>query len=124
MCLLYSSDNWPWKADALKIAWNGLEGCRKVPKVVHFSNQRGLMLGAILQNFISLSIKRVRSSFFAQIEAEIKVIPHKKLISENNPFKGMTLVSKSTVKSQNVRLGVGSQVQMPRMGRGTTFKSW
>jgi len=56
MCLLCISDDWPCKADALKIAWGGGEGHRKVPKVVHFGSLRGLVLGAILKNFISLSI--------------------------------------------------------------------
>ena len=56
MCLLCISDDWPCKADVLKIAWGGLEGHGKVPKVVHFGGLRGLVLGAILKNFISLSI--------------------------------------------------------------------
>ena len=56
MCLLCISDDWPCKADVLKIAWGGLEGHRKVPKVVHFGSLRGLVLGDILKNFISLSI--------------------------------------------------------------------
>ena len=56
MYLLFSSDNWPWKADALKIAWGGVKGRRNVPKVVHFGILQGLMLGAVFQNFISLSI--------------------------------------------------------------------
>ena len=81
MYLLFGSNNWPWKADALKIAWGGVKGRRKVPKVVHFGILRGLVLGAIFQrNFISLSIHRVRGSFFAQIKATIKEIPYKKLI--------------------------------------------
>ena len=98
MCLLCSSDNWPCKADALKILWGGVEGHRKVPKAVHFWGLRGLVLGAILQNFITLSIQRVKSSFFVQIEAEVKGISHKKLISKSDVFKGMLLVSKSRVK--------------------------
>ena len=57
------------------------------------------MFGAIFQNFISLSIRGVRGSFFAQIKAEIKEIPHKKLISKKDPCEGMILVSKSTGKS-------------------------
>ena len=77
------------------------------------------MLGAILQSFISLSIHGVRSSFFAQIEAEINLISHKKLISKSNLFEGMILVSKSMVKSQSSHLGIGSQVQTPGMGRST-----
>ena len=56
ICLLCISDDWPRKADALKLAWGGGEGHRKVPKVVHFGSLRGLVLGAILKNFISLSI--------------------------------------------------------------------
>ncbi len=99
--LLCSSDNWSCKADTLKIAWAGLEGHRKVPKVVQFGDLRGLVLGAILQNFISLSIQRVRSSFFVQIEAEVKGISHKKLISKRDFFEWMLLVSKSRVKYQN-----------------------
>ena len=76
------------------------------------------MLDAILQNFISLSIQGVRSSFFAQIEAEIKEIPHKKLILKIKPFEGMILIS--TVKSQNSRFSLlGSQVQTPRTGLDT-----
>ena len=59
------------------------------------------MLGAILQNFITLSIQRVKSSFSVQIEAEVKGISHKKLISKSDFFEGMLLVSKSRVKSQN-----------------------
>jgi len=78
-----------------------VEGHRKVPKVVHIGSLRGLALGAILQTFISLSIQRVRSSFFVQIEAEVKGISHKKLISKSDFFEGMLLVSKSRVKSQN-----------------------
>ena len=57
------------------------------------------MFGAIFQIFISLSIQGVRGSFFAQIKAEIKEIPHKKLISKKDPCEGMILVSKSTGKS-------------------------
>ena len=79
------------------------------------------MLDAILQNFISLSIEGVRSSFLAQIEAEIKEIPHKKLILKIKPFEGMILIS--TVKSQNSRLGNESQVKRPSMGQGTIFLS-
>ena len=101
MYLLFGSNNWPWKADALKITWGGVKGRRKVPKVVHFGILRGLVLGAIFQNFISLSIHRVRGSFFAQIKATIKEIPHRKLILKRDPFEGMIFVSKSTVKSQN-----------------------
>ena len=80
MHLLFSSGNWPWKADALKIAEGGVKGHRKVPKVVPFGILRCLVLGVIFQNFISLSIHGVRGSFFAQIEAAIKEIPYKKLI--------------------------------------------
>ena len=112
MYLLFSSDNWPWKADALQIACGGVEGRRKVPIVVHFGILRELVLFAIFQTFISLSIQWVRGSFFAQIEAVIKEIPHKKLILKKDPLKRMILVSKSTVKSQNSRLPAGSQVQM------------
>ena len=36
-----------------------------------------------------------------QIEAEVKGISHKKLISKSDFFEGMLLVSKSRVKSQN-----------------------
>ncbi len=67
----------------------------KVPKVVHLGGLKGLVLGAILQNFISLSIQGVRSSFFVQIEAEVKNISDKKLISKKDLFEGMRLVSKS-----------------------------
>ena len=80
------------------------------------------MLGAIFQSFISLSIEGVRRSFFAQIEAAIKEIPHKKLISKKDRFEGMILVSRSTLKCQNSRLGVGSQVQMPGTGQGALLK--
>ena len=53
-----------------------------VPKVVHFGVLRRLVLKleAIFQNFISLSIQGVRSSFFVQIEAKVKEMSHKKLI--------------------------------------------
>ena len=95
-----------------------MEVHRKVPKVVHIGSLRGLALGAILQTFISLSIQRVRSSFFVQIEAEVKGISHKKLISKSDLFESMLLVSKSRVKSKNARLVVESQVHMPRMGWG------
>ena len=78
-----------------------MEGHRKVPKAVHLGGLRGLVLGAILQNFITLSIQRVKSSFFVQIEAEVKGISHKKLISKSDFFEGMLLVSKSRVKYQN-----------------------
>ena len=101
--------------------WGGVECHRKVPKVVHFGVLRGLVLGTILQNFISLPIQGVRSSFFVQIEAEVKEISHKKLISKNDLFEGMLFVSKSTVKSQNSRLAVESQVQMQGTGRGEFF---
>ena len=121
MCLLCSSGNWPCKVDAHKIAWGGVEGHRKVPKVLPFGGLRGLVLGAILQNFISLSIQGVRSSFFVQIEAEVKNISDKKLISKSDLFEEMHLVSKSKLKSQHSRLGVESQVQMPRTGQGTIF---
>ena len=57
MYLLFSSDNWPWEADALQIACGGVEGRRKIPIVVHFGILRELVLGAIFQNFISLSIQ-------------------------------------------------------------------
>ena len=88
-----------------------------------FWGLRGLVLSIILQNFISLSIQGVRSSFFVQIEAEVKEISHKKLILKSDPFEGMILVSKSMVKSQNSHLDVGSQVQMPRTEQGTFYKS-
>ena len=117
MCLLCSSDNWSCKADTLNIAWGGVEGHRKVPKVVHYGGLRGLVLGAILQNFISLSIQRVRSSFFVQIEAEVKGISHKKLISKSDVFKGMLLVSKSRVKSQNPRT-LALKARYRRQGQG------
>ena len=100
MCLLCSSDNWPCKADALKISWGGVDGHRKVPKAVHFWGLRGLVLGAILQNFITLSIQRVKSSFFVQIEAEVKGISHKKLISKIDLFESTLLVSKSGLKKK------------------------
>ena len=117
MCLLCSSDNWPCKADALKIASGGVEGHRKVPKVVYFGGLRGLVLGTILQNFISLSVQRVRSSFFVQIEAEVKGSSHKKLISKSDFFEGMLLVSKSRVKYQNPRtLALGARYR--RQGQG------
>ena len=93
-----------------------MEGRRKVPKVVHFGCLRGLALGAILQNFISLSIQRVRSSFLVEIEAEVKGISHKKLISKRDIFEGLLLVSKSTIKSQNSHFGIlGSQVKTQRI---------
>ena len=103
--------------------WGGVECHRKVPKVVHFGVLRGLVLGTILQNFISLPIQGVRSSFFVQIEAEVKEISHKKLISKNDLFEGMLFVSKSTVKSQNSRLVVESQVQMQGQAGGIFLKS-
>ena len=53
-----------------------------------------------------------------QIEAEVKGISHKKLISKSDLFESMLLESKSRVKSKNARLGVESQVHTPRMGRG------
>ena len=53
-----------------------------------------------------------------QIEAEVKGISHKKLISKSDLFESMLLESKSRVKSKNARLGVESQVNTPRMGRG------
>ena len=53
-----------------------------------------------------------------QIEAEVKGISHKKLISKSDLFESMLLESKSRVKSKNARLVVESQVHMPRMGRG------
>ena len=81
------------------------------------------MLGAIFQNFISLSIEGVRRSFFAQIEAAIKEIPHKKLILKKDRFEGMILVSRSTLKCQNSRLGVESQVKMPGTGQGALLNS-
>ena len=80
ICLLCRTDNWSCKTDALKISWGGVESHKKVPKVLNFWGLRGLVLGAILQNFISLSIQGVRSSFFVQIEAEVKGISHKKMI--------------------------------------------
>ncbi len=92
-----------------------------MPKVVHLGGLKGLVLGAVLQNFISLSIQRLRSSFFVQIEAEVKNISHKKLISKSDRFEGMLLVSKSKLKSQHSRLGVESQLQMPRTGQDTIF---
>ena len=56
MCLPFISDDWPCKADVLKIAWGGVEGQRNVSEVVHFGGICRLVLGAILKNFISLSI--------------------------------------------------------------------
>ena len=53
-----------------------------------------------------------------QIEAEVKGISHKKLISKSDLFESMLLVSKSRLKSKNTRLGVESQVHMPRTGQG------
>ena len=79
-----------------------MEGHRKVPKVVHIGSLRGLALGAILQTFISLSIQRVRSSFFVQIEAKVKEISHKRLILHSDFFKAVFMVSKSMVKSQKI----------------------
>ena len=81
---LGSSDNWSWNADALKIVLPGVEGHRMVPKVVYFGFLRGLVLRTTFQNFISLSIFGVRSSFFVQIEAEVKEISHKKLILKSD----------------------------------------
>ncbi len=83
-----------------------MKGHRKVPKVVHCEGLRELVLGAILQNFISLSIQGVRSSFFVQIEAEVKGISHKKLILKSELFEGMLLVTKSGLKSQNSCLAI------------------
>ena len=123
MCLLCSSDNWPCKADALKIVWGGVEGHKKVPNIVHFGGVRGLVLGVILQNFISLSIQGVRSSFSVQIEAKVKSISYNKLISTSGLFEGMLLVSKSWVKSQKSHLSIESLVKMPRTGQGTILKS-
>ena len=53
-----------------------------------------------------------------QIEAEVKGISHKKLISKSDLFESMLLVSKSRLKSKHTRLGVESQVHMPRTGQG------
>ena len=53
-----------------------------------------------------------------QIEAEVKGISYKKLISKSDLFESMLLESKSRVKSKNARLIVESQVHMPRMGWG------
>ena len=53
-----------------------------------------------------------------QIEAEVKGISHKKLISKSDLFESMLLESKSRVKSKNARLVVESQVHMPRTGQG------
>ena len=125
MCLLCSSDNWPCKADALKILWGGVEGHRKVPKAVHFWGLRGLVLGAILQNFITLSIQRVKSSFFVQMKAEVKGISDKKLISKSDFFEGMFLVSKSRVKSQNSRtLALKARYRCQGWGGVQFFRSW
>ena len=101
-----------------------MEGHKKVPKVAHFGCVRGLALGAILQNFISLSIQGVRSSFLVEIEAEVKEISHIKLILKIDVFKGMFLVSKCTTKYQNSCFGIlGSQVQTPRTEQVTTVLS-
>ena len=100
-----------------------MEGHRKVPKVVHIGSLRGLALGAILQTFISLSIQRVRSSFFVQIEAEVKGISHKKLISKSDFFEGMLLVSKSRVKSQNPRT-LALRARYRRQGQGGVQLFW
>ena len=83
-----------------------------------FLELRGLVLGSILQNFISLSIQGVRSSFFVQIEAEVKDISHKKLISKYDLSVGMLLVSKSTLRFEISRFRFESQVQTPIMGQG------
>ncbi len=83
------------------MGWGG--GPKKGTKSIAFWEFRGLGIGAILQNFISLSIQGVRSSFFVQIKAEVKGISHKKLISKSDFLEGMLLVSKSRVKSQNSR---------------------
>ena len=56
-----------------------------------------------------------------QIEAEVKGISYKKLISKSDLFESMLLESKSRVKSKNARLVVESQVHMPRMGRGAFY---
>ena len=101
MVRLGSCDNRTWNADALKIVLPGIEGHRMVPKVVHSGLLRGLVLGITFQNFISLSIFGVRSSFFVQIEAEVKGISHKKLISKSDHFMGMILLSKITIKYPN-----------------------
>ena len=63
-----------------------------VPKEVHFGVLRRLVLKleAIFQNIISLSIQGVRSSFFVQIEAKVKEMSHKKLISKIEHFEGMS----------------------------------
>ena len=53
-----------------------------------------------------------------QIEAEVKGISQKKLISKSDLFESMLLVSNSRLKSKNARLGVESQVHMPRTGQG------
>ena len=53
-----------------------------------------------------------------QIEAEVKGISHKKLISKSDLFESMLLVSKSRLKSKHTGLGVESQVHTPRTGQG------
>ncbi len=65
-----------------------------MPTVAHFGGLKGLVLGAILQNVISLSIQVVRSSFFVQIEAEVKNISQQKLISKSDLLKGCFWYSK------------------------------
>ncbi len=74
MCLLCSSDTSPCKADVLSIAWGGVEVHRKSSKSSFFADVRGLVLGTILQKFISLSIQDIRSSFSVKIEVEVYFI--------------------------------------------------
>ncbi len=52
-----------------------------------------------------------------QIEAEVKGISHKKLISKSDLFESMLLVSNGRLKAKNARLGVESQVQMDFLHR-------
>ena len=105
-----------------KIVMGGVEGRRKVSKVVHFGGLRGMVPGALLRRFRSRSIFGVRASFLRRIEEECKEMPKRKWISESDIFKGLLFALKSTVKSQNLRRDGFVPIGGPRTGRQKFFE--
>ena len=82
-----------------KIVRGGVEGCRKVPKVVPFGGLRGFVTGTLLRRFSSRPIFGVRASSLGGIEEEGKEMLQRKLISESGIFEGVLFALKNTVKS-------------------------
>ena len=106
-----------------KMARGGVEGWRKVPKVVPVGGLRGLVPEALLLWVSSRSIFRVKASFLDKIEEEDKKILQRKWISESDLFDGLLLESKSMLKPQNSPPDVAFLIRAPRSGSNKINRS-